>query len=254
MAIQVSPELQFDACEVESIDANYIIDGTKLEEFIRQSTAHSAVCGNQLLLVDRCTNQGCYLKETWMCPCCGKKLFLENCDIVKTEAVAQGARYSRGQADFNIRMLKAAILTGINLTQLVEFLEGHMGVKISNYRNLRKQGTKVRESIKSVFEKRKIENKREHVEATRAKNSDNVIVWEKDGKVHRTCTGDISHDGAGCTRVYNHKHRGKQTAFIVNSMDIKKPLELVVSQVSCAVMIFCANISYSCLSILFQLA
>ena len=62
MAIQVSPELQFDACEVESIDANYIIDGTKLEEFIRQSTEHSAVC-SQVFLGPKCllfSSSSCY--------------------------------------------------------------------------------------------------------------------------------------------------------------------------------------------------
>ena len=48
---------------------------------------------------------------------------------------------------------------------------------------------------------------------------------------HSTCAGPVSHDGAGCTRVYNNRHRGRQSAFVVNSKVTGKPLALVVSQV-----------------------
>ncbi len=58
------------------------------------------------------------------------------------------------------------------------------------------------------------------------------VVWEKDGKVCSTCCGDICIEGAGCTHSYNHRHRGKQTAFVVSSRTTGKSLVLVVSNVS----------------------
>ncbi len=58
------------------------------------------------------------------------------------------------------------------------------------------------------------------------------VVWEKYGKVCSTCCGDVCINGAGCTQIYNHRHRGKQTAFIVSSRTTAKSLALVVSNVS----------------------
>ena len=40
---------------------------------------------------------------------------------------------------------------------------------------------------------------------------------QKDGVEHSTSVGPTCHDGAGCTRVYNNRHRGRQSAFVVNS-------------------------------------
>ena len=57
------------------------------------------------------------------------------------------------------------------------------------------------------------------------------IIWEKDGRQQSSCCSEICSDGAGCTRSYNHRHRGKQSAFVVNSRISGKPLALVVSRV-----------------------
>ncbi len=57
------------------------------------------------------------------------------------------------------------------------------------------------------------------------------IIWEKDGRQQSSCCSEICIDGAGCTRSYNHRHRGKQSAFVVNSRISGKPLALVVSRV-----------------------
>lgn len=55
------------------------------------------------------------------------------------------------------------------------------------------------------------------------------LIWEKGGVKYSTCQEEICIDGAGCTRSYNHRHRGCQTAFIVNSRKTGRPLALVVS-------------------------
>ena len=71
------------------------------------------------------------------------------------------------------------------------------------------------------------------MKAARASNNyEGDLEWGKDGVCHLTSCGDISMDGAGCTHVYNHRHREKQSAFIVNSITTGKALALVVSQVS----------------------
>lgn len=229
----IEHDLVCHECEVEPSDCNYFMQGNKLEDFIRLSSLHAATCGSQLKLVERVSNFGCYLKQVWRCSVCNAGLELENCDMVRSEAVADGAAYSRKQPDFNLRIVKGAALVGINTTKLQEFLEGQMGIQTPTERNLRTQITKVRDSIKRTFEIRKVENRIEHNEAIRANESyRGDLEWEMNGQKHSTSVGDISHDGAGCTRSYNHRHKGRQSAFVVNSMNTGKPLALVVSQVS----------------------
>jgi hypothetical protein len=125
------------------------MQGNKLEDFICLSSSHAATCGSQLKLVERVTNFGCYLKH-WRCSVCNTRLELENCDMVRSESVADGAAYSRKQPDFNLRIVKGAALVGINTTKLQEFLEGLMGIQTPTEMNLRTQitKTKVRDSIK----------------------------------------------------------------------------------------------------------
>ena len=223
----------FDEIELDPDDANYFMQGSKLDEFIRLSTAHSAVCGRQLMLIDRDTSCGCLLKQTWKCPSCNEEIVFQNCDMVRSTAIAEGTTRSRAQPDFNLRIVKGAALTGINLTKLEELLRGEMGIKIPHYRNLRRNTTKVRNAIDATFEKRKVENRREHVAAVRAQDGyKGDVKWEKDGKQYSTSAGPVSHDGAGATRGYNNRHRGRQGAFVVNSRVTDKPLALCVSQVS----------------------
>jgi hypothetical protein len=137
------------------------------------------------------------------------------------------------QPDFNLRIVAGAALSGINVTKLRELLQGTMGVKLPTVKNIRTQMTKVRSAIGTVFEGRKIENRKEHVAAVREMDGyKGDVTWEDDGNQHSTCAGPVSHDGGGCTRVYNNRHRGRQSAFVVNSRVTTKPLALVVSQVS----------------------
>jgi hypothetical protein len=152
---------------------------------------------------------------------------MNSCNKVKSSHVALGAKYSRKQPELNLRILAGGALVGINTQKLKELFEGHLGVKIASARNLRRQKTK------ETYNECKVQNRIEHVKAARASNNyEGDLVWEKDGVCHLTSCGDISMDGAGCTHVYNHRHRGKQSAFIVNSKTTGKPLALVVSQVS----------------------
>ena len=119
------------------------------------------------------------------------------------------------------------------MTKHEEFL-GHLGINNARDRSLRDQMTKVSGAIESTFEERKVENRDEHAAAVRlAEDYGGDINWvSKDGEVHSTSCGDLSIDGAGCTRIYGGKYRGRQSAFIVNSRITGKPLCLVVSQAS----------------------
>ena len=56
---------------------------------------------------------------------------------------------------------------GINVTKLQEFLYGEMGIRVATDANLRKQMTKVRAGVTTTYEERKVENRKEHVAASR---------------------------------------------------------------------------------------
>ena len=130
-------------------------------------------------------------------------------------------------------MIKGATFAGINTQKAQEYLYGHLGLKTPNDNNWRVQQTKVRASIKSTFEERKVENRKEHNAAERAAAGyGGDIKCTIDGKECSVAKGTTSQDGAAPTRSYGGKHRSKQSAFIVNSRTTGKPLALVVSQVT----------------------
>ena len=173
------------------------------------------------------------MKQTWECSCCGDELVLKNCDMVKSMETTQGVAYSRSQPGFNLQFVTGANLVGVNMWKLQELLFGHLAIKISADCNLRKMQTKVKAGVKATYEERKDENRKEHCAATRSlPNYHGDIVWEKDGEKHSTSCGDVSGDGAGATRFYGNKSRGRQSAYVANSRVTGKPLALVVSQVS----------------------
>jgi hypothetical protein len=110
-----------------------------------------------------------------------------------------------------------------------------MGIYVGKYASVLKQSTKVKAAIKHTieFEERLIENQKENVAMTCANNNYHANkVWEKDGRQQSSCCSEICIDGAGCTSSYNNRHRGKQSAFVVNNRVTGKPLALVVGKVS----------------------
>lgn len=218
---------------IERYDGICFMVVDRMEDFVRKSTGHAALCGMPLVLSKRKMHyRGTMLSEVWQCPSCGAELLLDNQGTVKSNDVAQGATHSRYQPRINLELVKGAKLEGINMAQL-EGLFTSMGIYIGSDRNLRLQATKVRSAIKRTYEERLIENRKEHVALTRDKlDYRGDVIWSKDSEVYSTCCGDICIDGAGCTRSYNHRHKGKQTAFIVSSRTTGKPLSLVVSNVS----------------------
>ena len=95
------------------------------------------------------------------------------------------------------------------------------------------QTKKVKAAIKETIKGRLEENRREHNALIRAEpDYKGDLESEKDGEKRSTCGGGVSMDGAGCTRAYNHKIKGKQSLFIVNSQKTNKPLCMIHSQVS----------------------
>jgi len=248
---QTEPLPHFLCQEIDDYDGLCFMSVEKMDNFIREIASHAAQCGMAPVLVERKTHyRGTMLYELWRCPCCGKELPFTNQTLVKTDEVADGAKFSRLQPYINVAIAKGAKLTGINMMKLAEFLEGHLGIRIATENNLRKMLTKVNSSIEHTFLKRCAENRKEHVAVTRA-DPDYIgdLIWEKGGVEYSTCQGEICIDGAGCTRSYNHRHKGRQTAFIVNSRKTGKPLALVVSSVSivtlCLFSSACHSLTYS---------
>ena len=124
----------------------------------------------------------------------------------------------------------------------MEFMRGEMGIKIAADRNLRNQITKVRKSIGATYKERVLENRQEHVKAVReSPDYCGDVLWESNGKQHSTSAGGLCIDDAGCTRIYNHRHRGRQSAAVGNSTVTRKPLALVVSQVRLLCVMYHSN-------------
>jgi len=219
---------------IADTDDNCLMKISNMEDFIRLSTAHAAKCGRALVLIERDRSQGAYVVETWQCPCCNGELKLTNCNKIKSKEVARGAAYSRKQPDFNLRILEGAELSGVNVLKLQEFLSGQLGIKIAADNNLRKQQTKVHEAVDNAYETFKTENREKAVADARA-SPDYVgdLKWTDDNGVeHSTCQAELSGDGSGATRIYEHKHRGHSSAYVVNDRRTGLPLDLIVSRVS----------------------
>ena len=125
--------------DVDDYDGNCLMTVSKMENFIRSSTAHTAKCGGQLVLIKRDTSKGAYMRHIWKCRRCGGEFEQQNCDMVRSKEVARGAAYSMQQPDFNLRLVTASTLTGVNLQQVSEFMTGQMAVKIAADGNMRKQ-------------------------------------------------------------------------------------------------------------------
>jgi hypothetical protein len=221
--------------EVEDYDGICFMTVKIMDAFICRGTSHAAKCASPLVSMQRKAHFcGSMLREIWKFQCCGKELVFDNQHMVRSDVVAEGAHFSRLQPKINLDIVKGAKLEGIPHEQMLGLFRC-MGIYVGKSSNMLKQATKVEAAIKHTFEERLIENQKEHVTMTHAdKNYRGDVVWEKDRTIHSTCSSssDVCNDGAGCTRSYNHRHQGKQSAFIVNSIMTGKPLALVVSKVS----------------------
>jgi len=128
---------------IKSYDGICFMVVDRMEDFVRKSTGHAALCGMPLVLSKRKTHyRGTMLSEVWQCPSCGAELVLDNQGTVKSNDVAQGATHSRYQPRINLELVKGAKLEGINMAQL-EGLFTSMGIYIGSDRNLRLQASKV---------------------------------------------------------------------------------------------------------------
>lgn len=218
-------------CQIGPYDGNIIMQCSRMDDFIELVSEHSAKCGHKITLIERCTKRGAFVKEVWKCHGCHEQLKLTNCRLIKTAVVDRERTHSRKQPEINLRIAKA-FTVGINMTKTKNFLSTQLGIKMSNKISLLHQNFKIRDAIKEVVKGRFDENRREHVSLTRgADDYMGDVEWEEDGVTHSTSNGAVSMDGAGCTRSYNHRHKGKQSIAVANSSITKKPLALVHSQV-----------------------
>ena len=238
-------EMEIDATQPASVEdepmyyeeppfnGNIIMDCDHMDDFIREATCHSARCGRQLRLIKRDTTMGAAVKEVWLCPACGNNLTLLNCKWTKTTVVEPERKFSRIAPSINMKIAQLAA-AGVNQSKILKSISEKLGIKISNRVNLAHQTNKVRAAIAETAKSRIMENRREHVALTRSKEDyQGDIEFEMDGEKRSVCVGEGSGDGGGCTRSFNHKHKGKQSLYVVNSKDTKKPLAMVHSQVSC---------------------
>ena len=113
MSTQTEPDVHWEGIDLPVYDGNCLMSFTKLENCIRLATSHSAECGMQLVLQRRQLKDGTKVHHVWKCPCCCAELLMENCDMIRSPEVAEGAAFSRSQPDFNLQLVKGTQLTGI---------------------------------------------------------------------------------------------------------------------------------------------
>ena len=173
------------------------------------------------------------MKHVWKCPVCCKELVLLNCEWVKTKVVERGRNHSRKQPSVNLR-IAAGFAVGVNMTKLRKFVTNKLAIKMTSFRNVLHQNTKIRGAVSSIFAGRLKENRLEHNVKTRSSNAYvGDVKWVHNGQARSTCSGKVSSDGAGCTRSYGGRgHKGAQTAQVNNSSETGNPVSLVHSQVS----------------------
>jgi len=202
-----------------------------MEDFFESTNKHSVLCGAAPTLVKRCNRQGAAMKWTYQCPNCCEELVLDSSPRIRTKVVAQGATRSRLQPAINVQIAQGMTEAGVNTQKTQEFLCDTLSIKIAKDDNLRNQQTKVRAGINSIFEERKVENRKKAVAARRELATAENLNWSKDGVAHSTICGDISIDGAGATRSYGKGYKGSCAA--ANAIDrvTGLPLDVLTSQV-----------------------
>ena len=134
-----------------------------LDAFIFRGTSHAAKCGSPLVLTQRKAHFcGSMLREIWKCQCCGKELVFANQHTVRSDVVAERARFSRLQPKINLDIVKGAKLEGIPHEQMIGLIRC-MGIYVGKSSNMLKQATKVNAAIKHTFEERLTKNQKEHL-------------------------------------------------------------------------------------------
>jgi hypothetical protein len=84
--------------EVDNYDGICFMSVKRMDSFICEIASHASQCGMASVLVERKTHYcGTMLYERWRCPCCGEDLTFTNQELVKTDEVAVGAKFSRQQ-------------------------------------------------------------------------------------------------------------------------------------------------------------
>ena len=219
-------------CKIQPYDANIIVQCSRMDSFIELVSSHSAKCGHALIHTERCTKNGAYVKEVWVCPFCHEELVFKNCGMVKTTVVERERKWSREQAEVNMR-IAMGLFCGINMLKILNFMSSILGIKMSNKKNLLHQNKKLRAAVAEVSKNRLDENRREHVALCRETDEySGDITTELNGQACSIAVGSVSIDGAAATRSYNHRHKSKQCIEVANSSITNKPIALVHYQVS----------------------
>ena len=182
--VQTEAPTRWEGTDIGTNDGNFLLSLSRMENFIRLSTAHAANCGKQLVHIKRDTLYGAMIQHVWKCPCCLTELSMHICSMIKSSDITQVRALSCEKPGFNLRMAKGIQLTGINTTKLIKFMHGEMGIKISHANNLQNQITKVRKSIHSTYADRLAENRKEHVNAVcQSAGYCGNVHWESNGVI-----------------------------------------------------------------------
>jgi hypothetical protein len=211
-------------CQIRLYDGFIFMKCLNMEKLSWLATSHAGICGHELKLVLQDTSQGSGATEKWKCPLCLQELKLNNCNLVRTKVSENKSKFTCLQPEINVKDAKL-FSAGVGMRKTIETIQiqTKLSIKIADYRNLQNTNNKVCLAIHSVFKEIRFENRVEHVDGTcKESNYDAGIVWEKDGELHSTCGAVISADGAGCTRAFHHRIKGRQLRAAAPSSDYER--------------------------------
>lgn len=223
---------EIDFGDTPDNEANGIFSLPLLTKFIHKVSCHAAQCGSPAHLETVDKRYGASIIEHWKCPKCTELFELRNCNWVKTDVVEPGRKYSMPQPEINLRIIKGGHPLGINLEKVEKFMMGTLGVKIANYRNQQHLDKKIRQTVDKLFQERKEENQRKHVEMTKALPDFEAVEFEHNGLKSLASPSNVSMDGVGKKRAFNHRITGDESGLVVQSDIAGVPIELEHSMVS----------------------
>ena len=142
-------------------------------------------------------------------------------------------RKNQKSSGINICMSASIFSAGININKIGELFTS-IGLIAPVKTRLCEYYQKLKPRIMDLPKNELKINRIEHSSKVRSmKDYRGDLVFEKNQIKYSYSCGGIAIDGAGATRVYNHRVRGNQHCLIVFSIVTKKPLLVISHQISC---------------------
>jgi len=204
----------------------------KNSQCIEIAENHAQKCaGNRRLHLSSRVKSGFQLIETFGCGFCKREYKIKSGPTSDPSTIKKKG----GQVSEICKIIgHSAYHAALTKTMLGEFLDQAGCVRPSDTA-LHSAFERVKSAVKNVSLEQLRENRIEHVKVIRETNGTkyDVEFIDSNGQRHVICCGQVSSDGGGETRAYQHRITGHQHCTIIFSGVTGKPLAIKHDQLSC---------------------